>query len=66
MNTITEICNVLVNFILAGVVVRVAWTAFNMMASENTDLKPIRNLLIVAVLAAAVFTLKAVILSYYI
>ena len=66
MKTITEICNILVNFILAGVVARVAWTAFNMMAGDNTDLKPIRNFIIVAVLAAAVFTLKATILSYYI
>ena len=65
MKTITEVCNILVNFILAGVVTRVAWTTFTMMTSDNTDLKPIRNFIIVAILAVTVFKLKATILSYY-
>ena len=65
MKTITELSNVLVNFILAGVVLRVIWTAFRMIFEDNGELKQIRNLIIVAVLAAAVFALKETILSYY-
>ena len=65
MKTITEPSNVLVNFILAGVVLRVIWTAFRMIFEDNGELKQIRNLIIVAVLAAAVFALKETILSYY-
>ena len=65
MKTITELSNVLVNFILAGVVLRVIWTAFRMIFEDNGELKQIRNLIIVAVLAAAVFDLKETILSYY-
>lgn len=65
MKTITELSNVLVNFILAGVVLRVIWTAFRMIFEDNGELKQIRNLIIVAVLAAAVFVLKETILSYY-
>ena len=65
MKTITELSNVLVNFILAGVGLRVIWTAFRMIFEDNGELKQIRNLIIVAVLAAAVFALKETILSYY-
>ena len=65
MKTITELSNVLVNFILAGVVLRVIWTAFRMIFEDNGELKQIRSLIIVAVLAAAVFALKETILSYY-
>lgn len=65
MKTITELSNVLVNFILAGVVLRVIWTAFRMIFEDNGELKQIRNLIIVAVLAATVFALKETILSYY-
>lgn len=65
MKTITEISNVLVNLILAGVVLRVIWAAFRMIFEDNGELKQIRNLIIVAVLAAAVFALKETILSYY-
>ena len=65
MKTITELSNVLVNFILAGVVLRVIWTAFRMIFEDDGELKQIRNLIIVAVLAAAVFALKETILSYY-
>ena len=65
MKTITELSNVLVNFILAGVVLRVIWTAFRMIFEDNGELKQIRNLIIVAVLAAVVFALKETILSYY-
>ena len=65
MKTITELSNVLVNFILAGVVLRIIWTAFRMIFEDNGELKQIRNLIIVAVLAAAVFALKETILSYY-
>lgn len=65
MKTITELSNVLVNFILAGVVLRVIWTAFRMIFEDNGELKQIRNLIIVAVLAAAAFALKETILSYY-
>ena len=65
MKTITELSNVLVNFIRAGVVLRVIWTAFRMIFEDNGELKQIRNLIIVAVLAAAVFALKETILSYY-
>ena len=65
MRTITEVSNVLVNFILAGVVLRVVWTGFNMMTEDNGGFKQIRNLVIVAVLAATVFALKETILSYY-
>ena len=65
MKTITELSNVLVNFILAGVVLRVIWTAFRMIFEDNGEMKQIRNLIIVAVLAAAVFALKETILSYY-
>ncbi len=66
MKTITEICNVLINLILAGAVLRTAWTAFCMIFENGIEGKQIRNLIIVAVLAAAVFTLKDTILSYYI
>ena len=55
----------LVNFILAGVVLRVVWTGFNMMMEDTGGLRQIRNLIIVAVLAATVFALKETILSYY-
>lgn len=65
MKTITEISNVLVNLILAGVVLRVIWAAFRMIFEDNGELKQIRNLIIVAVLAATVFALKETILSYY-
>ena len=65
MRTITEICNVLVNFILAGVVLRVVWIGVIMMMEENAEFKQIRNLIVVAVLAATVFALKETILSYY-
>lgn len=65
MRTITEVCNMLVNFILAGVVLRVVWTGFNMMMEDTGGLRQIRNLIIVAVLAATVFALKETILSYY-
>lgn len=65
MRTITEVCNMLVNFILAGVVLQVVWTGFNMMMEDTGGLKQIRNLIIVAVLAATVFALKETILSYY-
>lgn len=67
MSTITELCSALVKFILAGVVVRIIWNAFSMMMEEDGKgaLKQIRNLLVVAVLAGAVYALKDVILSYY-
>lgn len=67
MNTITEISGVLMKFILAGVVLRIMWNAFAMMMEEDGRgvLRQIRNLLIAAVLAAAVYALKDVILSYY-
>ena len=66
MRTITEVSNVLVNFILAGVVLRVVWIGVIMMMEENAEFKQIRNLIVVAILAATVFALKETILSYYI
>lgn len=66
MRTITEVSNVLVNFILAGVVLRVVWRGVIMMMEENAEFKQIRNLIVVAILAATVFALKETILSYYI
>lgn len=67
MNTITEISDVLIKFILAGVVLRIMWNAFAMMMEEDGRgvLRQIRNLIIAAVLATAVYALKDVILSYY-
>lgn len=65
MTTIEQICDVLVNLILAGVILRVAFTAFRIIVEQESDLKQIRNQLIVAVLAATVLTLKTTILFYY-
>lgn len=67
MKTITEISDVLIKFILAGVVLRIMWNAFAMMMEEDGRgvLRQIRNLIVAAVLATAVYALKDVILSYY-
>lgn len=65
MTTIESICNILVNLILAGVVFRVVFIAFKMILEQEGDWKDIRNQIIVAVLAAMVFTLKETILYYY-
>lgn len=65
MTTIEQICNILVNLILAGIVFRVAFTAFKMVMEQEGDWKEIRNLIIVAILAITVFTLKETILHYY-
>lgn len=65
MTTIEQICNALVDLILAGVVLRIAFLAFRMIVEQEGDLKQIRNQIIVAVLAATVLLLKTTILFYY-
>lgn len=65
MTNIDKISTVLITLILAGVVARTAFQAFQMIMEQEFDIKPFRNLIIVAVLASTVFTLKNLILSYY-